>query len=82
MKFKLNWHDGRLIIMAYTCAHARFDNLDLDARSYYIVGRQRHKLSVELYRQLSKQQVLNLLCTSNNGMPFLRDRNFENVPMA
>ena len=45
------WHDGRLMDAIY--AHARFDDLDLDARSQWVgKGKQ---ISVELSRQLSKQ---------------------------
>ena len=43
-------------------AHARFDDLDLNARSN-IVGRQWQKFSVELFRQLSKQQAFKLAIT-------------------
>ena len=38
-------------------------------------GRQTQKLSVELSRQLRKQQAF-------NGRPFLRDLDFEKVHMA
>ena len=41
------------------------------------MGRQRHTFSVELFRQLSKQQALNLLQRKANF--FLRDLDFENV---
>ena len=48
-------------------AHAGIDGLGLDARSY-IVCRQTQRKSVELSRQLSKQQALNLLL--DNGRPY------------
>ena len=40
--------------------HARFDDLDLDARSQ-CVGKGTKNTSFELSRQLSKQEALNLL---------------------
>ena len=46
------WHDGRLMDVI-TYADARFDDIDLDARSQWVgEGKQ---ISVECFWQLSKQ---------------------------
>ena len=53
---------------------ARFDDLDLDARSHW-VGNSK-TISVELFRQLSKQQALKRVTTLGH---FFRDRDFANI---
>ena len=52
------WHDGRRMDAIY--ALARFNYLDLDARSQWDFKGQTN-ISVECSQQLSKQQALHLL---------------------
>ena len=61
-------------------AHARFDDIDLDAIKVF-VGRQRRKISVELsFRKLKQVASIKLAATVRHL--FLRDLDFENVYMA
>ena len=47
---------GMTVRLTHGILYARFDDLDLDASSHW--GRQRQKkISVELFRKLSKQQA-------------------------
>ena len=70
--------------MPDSSTHARFDDLGLDAWFKVVrwVGKGK-KRSVELFRQLSKQQALNLLALSFFlFLLVLRDVDFANVYMA
>ena len=51
------WHDGRL--MDVISAHARFSDLDLDARSQWVS--KGNKIGVECSRQERKQSALNFI---------------------